>query len=200
MTMTKTSRVLLAIASVLLLGVLVTPLWSISLIAPQYPEGIGMRIHANSVVGMKENDIYNINSLNHYIGMKPIEPTAIPELRYMPWIVAGLAVAGLIVVVVGRRPLLYGWLVTFGVAGGLGLYDFWHWMYDYGHNLDMEHAIIVVPGMSYQPPLIGSKQLLNFTATSWPALGGWLVAVAFALGVYAAFLSLRSGRRVVAAA
>lgn len=198
MKMTKTSRILLALASVLLLGVLVTPLWSINLIAPQYPEGIGMRIHANSVEGMKENDIQNINSLNHYIGMKPIVPTAIPELRYMPWIVAALAGTGLLVAALGRRRLLYGWLVTFGAAGALGLYDFWRWMYDYGHNLDMEHAIIVVPGMSYQPPLIGSKQLLNFTATSWPALGGWLVAVAFALGAYAAFLSLRSARRTVA--
>jgi hypothetical protein len=198
-TMTRASRVLLAVASVLLLGVLVTPLWSINLIAPQYPEGIGMRIHANSVEGMKENDIHNINSLNHYIGMKPIEPSAIPELRYMPWIVVGLAVSALLVAALGRRGPLYGWLVTFGVLGVVGLYDFWHWMYDYGHNLDMEHAIIVVPGMSYQPPLIGSKQLLNFTATSWPALGGWLVAVAFALGAYAAFLSLRFSRRVPAA-
>ena len=26
--------------------------------------------------------------------------------------------------------------------------------------------------MSYQPPVIGSKQLLNFHATSWPDIGG----------------------------
>ena len=55
-----------------------------------------------------------------------------------------------------------------------GLVDFWHWEYDYGHRLDFEHAIIKIPGMSYQPPLIGVKQLLNFTAVSWPDVGGWL--------------------------
>ena len=50
-----------------------------------------------------------------------------------------------------------------------GLIDFWKWEYDYGHDLDTVNAIIKIPGMSYQPPVIGSRQLLNFTATSWPA-------------------------------
>ncbi len=59
-----------------------------------------------------------------------------------------------------------------------GLYDYWKWGYDYGHNLDLETAIIKIPDMTYQPPLIGSKQLLNFTATSWPAPGGWALVVA----------------------
>jgi copper chaperone NosL len=192
--MTNVSRVLVAIASVLLLGLLVTPLWSIRLVAPQYPEGLGMRIHAHSIEGAKDHDIENINGLNHYIGMKRIEPAAIPELRYMPWIVVALGIAGFITSGMGKRRLLYAWLGAFAILGALGLYDFWWWTYDYGHNLDIEHAIIIVPGMTYQPPLIGSKQLLNFTATSWPALGGWLAAIAFALSVYAVFLSARSRR------
>jgi hypothetical protein len=80
--------------------------------------------------------------------------------------------------------------------------DFWRWEYDYGHNLDFEHAIIKVPGMTYQPPLIGSKQLLNFTASSWPSLGGIAVGMAFLLGAVALWLTLRArrtaGRPVVA--
>ena len=51
--------------------------------------------------------------------------------------------------------------------------DFWRWEYNYGHNLD-SHAAIVVPGMSYQPPLLGYKQLLNFAAFSIPNIGGWI--------------------------
>ncbi|HEU4993610.1 MAG TPA: hypothetical protein VFT29_02285 [Gemmatimonadaceae bacterium] len=192
--MTRPSRVLVALSSVLLLGLLVTPLWSIHLVAPQYPEGIGMRIHANTVEGVEEHDIDKINNLNHYIGMKRIEPAAIPELKYMPWIVVALGAAGIATGLAGRRRLLIGWLTVFGALGVLGLYDFWRWMHDYGHNLDLEHAIIVVPGMSYQPPLIGSKQLLNFTATSWPALGGWLAAVAFVLGIAALLLSAPKSR------
>jgi copper chaperone NosL len=177
--------VLLACASALLLLALPLPLWRIQLIAPQYPEGLGMDIHARTVRGAKEHDLDNINNLNHYIGMKTIEPEEIAELRVIPWLIGGLAVIGFIVAVVGRRRLLMVWLAAFGVLGVVGLWDFWHWEYDYGHNLDFEHAIIKVPGMSYQPPLIGSKQLLNFTATSWPATGAIFLGVAFVLGVLA---------------
>jgi copper chaperone NosL len=75
----------------------------------------------------------------------------------------------------------------------VGLVDFWRWEYDYGHNLDLEHAPIQVPGMSYQPPLIGSKQLLNFTATSLPATGGLLAIVSVILAVAAPLVARRDG-------
>ena len=188
--MTKLSRTLLAIASVFVLGAFVFPLWRIDLIAPQYPEGLGMLIRINAVTGINPNDLANINGLNHYIGMKAIEPDAIPELRIMPWIVGGLAAFGLITAAVGWRRLLVAWLAGFAALAVVGLIDFWRWEYDYGHNIDFEHAIIKVPGMTYQPPLIGTKQLLNFTATSWPSLGAICLGIAFALGV-AALLVVR---------
>ena len=194
--MTRLSRVLLAIASVLLLGAFVFPLWRIDLVAPQYPEGLGMLIRVNAVTGIKPNDLTNINGLNHYIGMKPIEPNAIPELRIMPWVIAGLAALGLMGALVGRRPLLVAWLGGFATLAVVGLIDFWRWEYDYGHNIDFEHAIIKVPGMTYQPPLIGTKQLLNFTAVSWPALGTICLGVAFGLGV-AALLVVRQQKASV---
>jgi len=194
--MTRLSRVLLAIASVLLLGAFLFPLWRIDLVAPQYPEGLGMLIRVNTVTGIQPNDLANINGLNHYIGMKPIEPNAIPELRIMPWILAGLAAFGLLVAALGARRLLYGWLGGFVTLAIAGLIDFWRWEYDYGHNLDFEHAIIKVPGMTYQPPLIGTKQLLNFTASSWPALGAACLGVAFVLGVAALVIARRRGADV----
>ena len=183
--MTRLSRVLLAVASVLLLGVFVLPLWRIELVAPQYPEGLGMLIRVNTVTGIKPNDLANINGLNHYIGMKAIEPDAIPELRVMPWVVAGLSALGLVAAAIGRRRLVAVWLAAFVALAIVGLIDFWRWEYDYGHNIDVEHAIIKVPGMSYQPPLIGTKQLLNFTAKSWPAGGAVCLGVGFLLGAAA---------------
>jgi hypothetical protein len=54
--------------------------------------------------------------------------------------------------------------------------------------------------MTYQPPLIGSKQLLNFTATSWPAAGAICLGVAFVLGVAAMFVGTHATPRRVAAA
>jgi nitrous oxidase accessory protein len=186
--MTRLARALVGLGALLLLGVYATPLWRVHLLAPQYPEGIGMSIGVHSVTGLKENDLANINGLNHYIGMKPIDPDAIPELRFMPWIVAALVASGLGVAALGRRRLVYAWLGAFVLVGAVGLADFWRWEYSYGHDLDLEHAIIIVPGMSYQPPLIGSRQLLNFTATSLPAAGTLFIALAFALGVASLFV------------
>lgn len=190
--MSKLPRVLLALASVLLLLALPLPLWRVSLIAPQYPEGLGMEIYARTVRGATEHDLGNINELNHYIGMRAIEPEKIKDFRVIPWAIVGLAVFGVAAAIIGKRPLAVAWVAMFAVAGVVGLWDFWHWEYTYGHDLDVAHAIIKVPGMSYQPPLIGAKQLLNFTATSWPALGTFVIGLSFAIGAMAAFLPRRS--------
>jgi hypothetical protein len=192
------SRVIVAIAALLLAVVYIQPLWHIGLKAPQYPEGLGLYISVNQITGQHPQDLNSINGLNHYIGMKKIEPDDIPELRFMPWLVAGLLVTGLVVAVVGRRGGLVAWLAVFSIGAVAGLVDFYHWGYDYGHNLD-SHAIITVPGMSYQPPLIGQKQLLNFSATSWPAAGGWALIVALGIGVLVLFFELRRSRPVLAA-
>ena len=189
------SRLLVLIASLLMLGVYFFPLWSVRLTAPQYPEGLGMHIRINTVQGATENDLDNINNLNHYIGMRRIEPSAIPELRFMPWIVAGIVVIGLLTTAVARRWLLYLWTSAFLLIATAGLVDFWRWEYDYGHNLDNAHAVLKIPGMTYQPPLIGGKQLLNFHASSWPAVGGVLAGVAMALALWAVLLAWRERKR-----
>ena len=190
--MTTLSRILTALAAVALLGAFAWPLWSIGLVAPQYPEGLGMKIRLTTVVGAKDNDLRNINQLNHYIGMKVIDPDAIPELKYMPWVVAGLSTLGLIVAVIGRRKPLVGWVTVLTVGSLMGLADFWRWTYDYGHNIDTEHAIIKIPGTFYQPPIFGVKQILNFTATSWPAPGGLAVMAGVTLAFVATVLAFRT--------
>lgn len=188
------SRILLAFASVLLVGMYFLPMWSISLDAPQYPEGLGMKIYINTVVGREENDLTNINGLNHYIGMKRIEPDSIPELRYMPPIIGVMIALGLLASLLGRRWMALAWSGLFVVLGVVGMIDFYLWEYDYGHNLD-QHAAIVIPGMSYQPPLLGSKQLLNFTAHSYPDVAGYIAGISILMGFAAWFLS-RPGAKI----
>ncbi|HET7620575.1 MAG TPA: hypothetical protein VFK39_01615 [Gemmatimonadaceae bacterium] len=192
--MTRLARSLTALAALIMVGGFFLPLWQIRLLAPQYPEGLGLLIHVNTVRGMTENDLRNINSLNHYIGMKVIDPEAIPVLNIMPWVLGALVVGALIVALAGRRKLLVAWLGAYATAAMLGLFEFWRWERDYGRNLDMEHAIIKVPGMSYEPPVIGAKQLLNFTAISLPAMGTALLGVAFVLVALALVHSLRAAR------
>ena len=188
----RLARVMTAAASLSLIGLFFLPLWRVNLVAPQYPEGLGMLIGIHSIRGAMPYDLDNINGLNHYIGMQRITPEAIPELQVMPWIVGALIVTGLIAALLGRRLPLYTWFTGFLVASVAGLVDFWRWEYDYGHNLDFEHAIIKIPGMNYQPPLVGVKQLLNFTAVSWPDAGGWLAFFAFALATLAVVTAFRS--------
>ena len=188
--MANLSRILGGIGALLLLSLFAMPLWTIQLFAPQYPEGLGMRIRLTTVVGDRPTDLQTINQLNHYIGMRPIEPGAIPELRYFPIIVGVLIALGLAAAVFGKRRLVITWLAALASFGVAGLVDFWRWSYDFGHNLDVEHAIIKVPGMTYQPPIIGTKQLLNFSATSWPAAGAWIAVAAFLLGMAAWYIAI----------
>jgi len=189
--MSRVTRILVALAALSMAIVYVLPLWQIGLEAPQYPEGLGLYIAVDKIVGQQPQDLNSINGLNHYIGMKVISPDDIPELKYMPKIVAGLIALGLLTAAVGKRRLLMGYaavLVIFSVAG---LADFYKWSYDYGHNLSPD-AILKIPGMTYQPPLIGSRQLLNFHATSWPASGGWVLIAAVTL---VSVLAIRAWRR-----
>jgi copper chaperone NosL len=197
-TMSKIPRILVLVASVLMIGVYLFPLWNVRLTAPQYPEGLGMQIRINTVEGATENDLNNINNLNHYIGMKRIEPDAIPELRIMPWIGAAIIVTGLATAALARRRVLYAWTAGFLAIAIIGLVDFWKWEYDYGHHLDNEHAILKIPGMTYQPPLIGAKQLLNFRAVSLPSMGGILAGVAMALALTAVVLVWRERKLALA--
>ncbi len=191
--MKTTSRILVAVAALSLATLFVAPMWRVDLQAPQYPEGLGLRIWINQIRGATPNGLNSINGLNHYIGMKAIEPDQIPELRFMPYVVIGLMLGGLLVAGLGKRGLLYAYLGVFFVIAMAGLYDFWRWEYDYGHNLDPTAAIRIT-GMSYQPPLIGGKQLLNFHATSWPDVGGWAAIVAVSLVVVAALIEWRASR------
>ncbi|WP_276134271.1 hypothetical protein [Polluticoccus soli] len=149
------------------------PMWRIDLAAPQYPEGIYMEIWINDVKG----DVEVINGLNHYIGMKTIHKEDFKEFVYLPITLMVFCGIGLLVLVLNRKVGYYVWTMIFLTIAGVSMYDFWKWEYDYGHNLNPT-APIKVPGMAYQPPLIGYKKMLNFEALSQPALGGWFFIVA----------------------
>lgn len=189
------SRLIVLVAALAMVALYFVPLWRISLQAPQYPEGIGLLIRIDTIEGVGPHDLKNINGLNHYIGMKEIVPDAIPELTYMPFILGVLIVWGLAAAATGKRWMLYSWFGALVISAVAGLVDFYLWGYDYGHNLDAEVAIIKIPGMTYQPPLIGTKDLLNFRATSLPALGGWMAIVAGGFVGWRSWLELRSARR-----
>ena len=178
------SRIFQALAAASLVLLFLFPLWRITLEAPQYPEGISMYIWVNKITGDTPSTLQNINILNHYIGMKFIEPDSIPELTYFPYIAIGMIVLALLGVLINKKQYYLAWTVLMLVLAGLGIYDFYLWEYDYGHNLSPE-APIKIPGMVYQPPLIGSKMLLNFNAISMPHVGGYALGASVFFGALA---------------
>src|SRR5690606_16687867 len=97
-------------------GVYLVPIWQIQLQAPQYPEGIGLLIHHNTITGNKPQDLRNINGLNHYIGMKSIEPDMVPALKIIPYAIIFYVIFGLVVAVTGSVKLGWIWL-TLIIAG-----------------------------------------------------------------------------------
>lgn len=184
------TRLLLAVAVLALAAGYVLPLWEIQLWAPQYPEGLNMKIWLDRISG----DFEIINGINHYIGMKPIKAEMFPEFRYLGVVLGVLIAVGLVPVLAGRRVWLWLFALVLLCGGALGVYDFWRWGYDYGHDLDPK-AAISVPGMTYDPPLIGYKNLLNFTAYSGPDRGGMVMIASGAASVALLLREIWSARR-----
>ncbi|MDO8494151.1 MAG: hypothetical protein Q7S68_02300 [Deltaproteobacteria bacterium] len=180
------SRWLVLTVGLLLVVLYLVPLWSIRLTAPQYPEGLGMHIWVQKITGHSEFDLQNINLLNHYIGMEKIMEESIPELKFMPFVLGYMILGAIITFFFNRLFMVYLGIVNFFLVGMAGLYDFWRWEYNYGHNLSPD-APITIPGMSYQPPLLGCKTLLNIEACSWPHIGGVLLFASVGILVYIVF-------------
>lgn len=197
----KKAGILMIIGSALLLSLFYYPLWNIHLIAPQYPEGIGMNIHINDIKGVEEFDVDKVDMLNHYIGMKPIpKPHEMIEFTLFPIVISIMAGLGMLIGVIGffgklKPKWFMGWLVLMVGLGIVGMWDFNQWMVDYGTNLDPNAAIILMDEfenpMEYNPPLIGHKKLLNFDVDSWPQTGGYLMG----LGLLFVFLSYFVGKK-----
>ena len=169
------------------------PLWKISMEAPQYPGGLYLDIYAYKLVGGNDGQHINeINTLNHYIGMRPILPEDFDDLDWMPFALGFLAILALRTAAIGNvRSLIDMAVVTFYVLAFLGA-RFIYRLYVYGHDLDPHAAFDVEP---FMPVIIGTKQIANFTTHSHPQIGSLFITV-FAAGI--AFLTiwhLVTGRR-----
>ena len=122
--------------------------------------------------------------------MKKIEPDSIKELNIMPYLLGVLILGGILVAATGNKKLFVAWMILFIILGIAGAVDFYLWEYDYGHNLSPT-APIKVPGMAYQPPLIGKKTLLNFVAYSYPSFG----SLFFGLSILSGFIAFWSSKK-----
>ncbi|EMY80081.1 hypothetical protein pgond44_13591 [Psychroflexus gondwanensis ACAM 44] len=197
----KTASITMIIGSAFLLGLFVFPLWSITLEAPQYPSGIGMYINLDGLEGHEKHDIQNIDGLNHYIGMRKLpKQDEMWEFSVFPKVIGGMAILGILIGLLGLfKKVSYkwflGWLVLMTVLGVMGIFDFNAWMTDYGTNLDPKAIMKMTDEdgnpLSYKPPLFGSRDILNFTAHSYPAIGAVLMGIGMFLTFIAYIIGLK---------
>ncbi|MBK5193908.1 MAG: hypothetical protein JJE07_11990 [Flavobacteriaceae bacterium] len=201
----KKAGLLMILGSLLLLGLFKFPLWNIMLGAPQYPDPLGMNIFINGIKGVSEFDIQNIDGLNHYIGMKTIpKPEQMWEFRTFPLVIGGMAFLGVLIGFLGffgkiSYHWFLGWFILMTILGVLGMYDFNSWLIEYGTDLD-PNAIMKMTNLdgtplTYEPPLLGSKKILNFTAHSYPRLGAYMMFAGMLLTLIAYFVGKKSQKQ-----
>jgi copper chaperone NosL len=195
----KISRVTMLLGSLLILGLFLFPLWNIKLEAPQYPTPLGMDIYINDFADENPYDIKNINLMNHYVGMKYI-PESIPEFKIFPAVVITMAILGFIIGIIGRHKIYLVWFIVMVLLAIAGVYDFYLWEHEYGHDLDPK-AIMKFTNpdgsvMGFQPPLFGSKDILNFRAHSYPQLGAYFLAAGMVLSALAFWLGRREKKKL----
>lgn len=194
------------IGSALLLGLFMFPLWSISLEAPQYPNGIGMNIYLDGLQGKEKHDLQNIDGLNHYIGMSKLpKPEDMWEFSVFPKVVGSMAALGIIIGLFGffkkiSPKWFLGWLVFMCILGVLGMYDFNAWMVEYGTNLDPKAIMKMTDAdgnpLSYKPPLFGTRHILNFVAHSYPHTGAYMMGFGMLLTFIAYVLGNKKTKKI----
>lgn len=160
------------VAAVLLGVASFMPLWEMKLEAPQYPAGLYLTAYGSRM----EGDLSEINELNHYIGIKAIEPESVTELTLFPFVMSALIAA----VVAGallardwrlRVPLV---LAVFAIPVAM-LIDMQWWLYSYGHDINPEAPLRI---KEFTPKVIGTTEVMNFHSNAMVANGFWLMAAA----------------------
>ena len=187
------------LACALLAATLLVPLWKMELVAPQYPAGLVMQAYGYKFAedpNSYYDDVREINGLNHYIGMKPIE-----EVTEMDLFIPGVAATILGTIVVSFISWKRGWFRTLIVAGFwfmpvFFVADLQYWLYNYGHTMDERAALNMDP---FTPTVWGETKVWNFHSQTGFEIGFYLM-VAAALVITFLPLAIRSVQKRMLAA
>lgn len=167
------SRLLMLLAAVVVAGSLYFPLWQLHLEAPQYEEGLEMTIYAYKLEGGNDGqDLKEINMLNHYIGMKTISHADFTEMQVIPFMMGLFILLSLRAAVFGYMGAVVDLFVLASYFGVFSIGSFYYRLYTYGHNLDPTAPMNVEP---FTPIMLGTQQIANFTQSSYPQAGVYLL-------------------------
>lgn len=164
---------LLLIVSAGLLGAsYLLPYWKMTLHAPQYPKGLHVVAYLNRLTG----DVQEIDSLNHYIGMRPLNDAAQFERQ-----TATLLVVSVVLLLVGAAIIHSKWaalLAAPAILFPIGfLADLQFWLAHFGTNLDPRAALSssIKP---FVPPVLGEGLIGQFRTVAVPGTGFWFTVAA----------------------
>ena len=182
------SRLFLLAAAVAIAASFFFPLWKMHLVAPQYSDGLDLYIYSYKIVGggLNGQHLVEINNLNHYIGMKPIQQADFLEMRWMPFVFGLIILLILRAIVFGEMSNVVDLFALYTYFGVFSIGSFWYRLYEYGHNLDPTAPMRIQP---FTPLLVGVKQIANFRESSFPQAGAYLLLLSVLLIVLAGWWS-----------
>jgi hypothetical protein len=164
------------------IGMASIPVWFVSLEAPNYPkesfpDGIPVYFHIDGYSG----DVHEMNTINHFIGMYPMERGAPLVRRLAPYLMVMEVMLLLMFIFARNRFTMIGMAVPiFFPVGFLGLYA--GWLYWYGHNLQDWGAFTVKP---FMPTVFGDGKVAQFTTHSYPTTGFVILVIIAVLSLLA---------------
>lgn len=187
------SRLVLLLAAAAVGAALFFPLWKLRLVAPQYAEGLEMYIYPYKIEGggLNGQDIREINNLNHYIGMKSIQASDFTEMQVMPFMFGIFILLALRAAVFGTMGAVVDLFALASYFGAFSIGAFYYRLHSYGHNLDPAAPMTIEP---FTPLIFGTQQIANFTQSSYPEAGTYLLWVFMALLAAAIWLSRKEVR------
>ncbi len=190
---------LLMLAALVLMISMLLPYWTMNLKAPQYPKGLKVDVFVNHI----EGDVREIDSLNHYLGMPPLDEGGKIERALS---VLGIVTLGLLLIAGVFVHNQWAALLAIPtlVYPLIFLADLWLILYQYGHSIDPKSALggAIQP---FTPPIFGEGKIGQFGTVATPGVGLMLAFVSIGIvliGLWfhrAAYKPIADARRFVRA-
>jgi hypothetical protein len=173
------------------IGVASTPIWAVSLEAPNYPkeafpQGIPVFFHFDGYSG----EVHEMNTINHYVGMDPMWVGGHFERAIGPYALLFLVLVMILFIAYNNKILTYLMFIPV-ILPLVFLADYAYWLYWFGHNLHDWGAFKIKP---FMPTVFGDGKIAQFTTHSYPTIGFYLL-IAIALFSLLAILAKNKAMR-----
>jgi hypothetical protein len=159
-------------AAILLIISILQPYWQLTLHAPQYPQGLKVVAFVNRL----EGDVREIDGLNHYIGMRPLNEAATFERTISIYGIVVLALLIIAAIYVHNRWAAFLTLPAL-LMPAIFLLDLQYWLANFGQNLDPK-APLSSSIKPFIPPVLGEGKIAQFRTVAEPGIGLWLAVAA----------------------